>query len=106
MEETLAKFGAVSQETVTEMAIAARRTAGATLGVATSGIAGPGGATPTKPVGTIHIALAYDQGVRHRFLRLPFDRVRNRLATAYGALELVRKHCIEVETSNLETTVG
>jgi len=98
--------GAVSQETVTEMANAARIRSGSTLGIATSGIAGPGGATPTKPVGTIHIALASDQRVRHRLLQLPFDRMRNRLATAYGALELIRRHCIEAQTSNVETTVG
>jgi nicotinamide-nucleotide amidase len=103
---TLTTHGAVSKETVTAMASAARTLTGATLGIATSGIAGPGGATPSKPVGSIHIALASAKRVRHRFIQLPFDRERNRLATAYTALELIRKHCIEAETSNVETTVG
>jgi nicotinamide-nucleotide amidase len=57
-QETLEKFGAVSEETVREMAEGARRISGADYALATSGIAGPDGGTDEKPVGTVCIGLA------------------------------------------------
>ena len=68
--------GAVSREVVEQMAEGARRVLGCDCAVATSGIAGPGGATPDKPVGTVWIACATPRVTVSRLLRLPGDRAR------------------------------
>ena len=61
--ETLAKYDAVSRETVIEMVKGAMKTLKTDCAVATSGIAGPGGGTPEKPVGTVWIAAAYKNDI-------------------------------------------
>jgi nicotinamide-nucleotide amidase len=88
--QVLEKFGAVSPQTVCQMASGARRAAGATYAVATSGIAGPTGGTPQKPVGTVHFALATPHGVWHRLVTFP-NRGRERTLTAsvYTAASLL-----------------
>ena len=89
-EAILTEFGAVSQETVAAMAEGARTRLGADYALATSGIAGPGGGTPQKPVGTIWIGLATPEGTVTRLLRSGKDRQRNIEYTALHALNLLR----------------
>ena len=87
--------GAVSEPVARAMAEGARRRAGSTLALATTGIAGPGGGSPEKPVGTVHIALATADGTHHRLLRLPFNRERNRIISAWAALDMARRWALD-----------
>src|SRR5919107_3976834 len=73
-EETLATRGAVSAECAREMAEGARRAFGAEVAVATTGIAGPGGATERKPVGLVYIAFAGQDGVTTEEFHFPGGR--------------------------------
>ncbi len=88
--EVLLTHGAVSAETVLQMASGARRAAGATYALAVSGLAGPGGGSEEKPVGTVHFALAAPEGNYHRLIRyrLP-TRGLIRAGSAYSALSLL-----------------
>jgi len=92
---TLERFGAVSEETAREMAYGVRRRFGATIGLSVTGIAGPGGGTPAKPVGTVHIALDDKDGTRlHRKLLLPGERALIRRWTTSVALSMIRRHLL------------
>jgi nicotinamide-nucleotide amidase len=88
--ETLQKHGAVSEETISEMAELVRKKFGTSIGVATSGVAGPGGATPEKPVGTVWIALADGKQIITRKLQLSKDRMINIRMASVGVLNLIR----------------
>jgi nicotinamide-nucleotide amidase len=91
-EELIESRGAVSAEVTHELAEGIRRRSGATLGLGITGIAGPGGATPEKPAGTVHIALANASSVNERAFRFPGDRERVRWQAAQSALDMVRRH--------------
>jgi nicotinamide-nucleotide amidase len=93
--ETLLSHGAVSQETIIEMAEAVRNKFKTTFGVATSGIAGPGGGTSDKPVGTVWIACAGPNGTKARKLQLTNYRELNIQLTATYLLELLRKTIVK-----------
>ena len=75
-EQTLATYGAVSEQTAREMAEGACKALGVDVAVATSGIAGPGGGSPGKPVGTVCMAIAMPGGIYSTTLHLPGDRGR------------------------------
>lgn len=89
--EALVMHGAVSEPVAREMAVGAREKFGADLAIAVTGIAGPGGGTPEKPVGTVYIALASTAGVEvKRFLNV-WDRETFKQVTATQALEWLRQ---------------
>ena len=89
--ELLDRHGAVSDEVARAMAEGARRRFGADLGVATTGISGPGGGTAEKPVGLVHVALARGEGTHADSFVFPLDRARHRTLTAQVALDWVRR---------------
>lgn len=87
--ETLARHGAVSQPCALEMARGVRRLLQADIGLSVTGIAGPTGGTPDKPVGLVYVALAAaDQEVCRRFV-WDGDRAENKARSAHAALELL-----------------
>ena len=89
--DTLREHGAVSEPVVRQMASGARRATGASVGLAITGIAGPGGATPEKPVGTVWIASDIEGEVQTRLLRLWGGRDDVRQRAAQWIMELVRR---------------
>src|SRR6202171_1058629 len=84
--------GAVSPEVAVALAEGIRRRVGSALGVGITGVAGPGGGSEEKPVGTVHIALAHNGGVAERGATLPGDRESIRWQASQIALDLVRVH--------------
>jgi nicotinamide-nucleotide amidase len=89
--ELLAKHGAVSAATAEAMAEGARRMLGADVGLAVTGIAGPGGGTPEKPVGLVFVHAAGPDGSSARELTIPGDRADVRGRATVIALHLVRR---------------
>ena len=94
--ETLKTLGAVSEQTVIEMANSVKTKFAADYGVASSGIAGPAGGTPEKPVGTVWIACSHPKGVATKLLHLTTDRSINIHLTAISALNLLRMCILEL----------
>jgi nicotinamide-nucleotide amidase len=88
--ETLEQFGAVSEPTIIEMANLVRTKFNTDIGVATSGIAGPGGETPEKPVGTVWIAYSDKHQTITRKLQLSRDRMLNIKMASIAVLNLIR----------------
>ena len=90
--ELIESKGAVSPEVAQALAQGIRRRIGATLGVGITGIAGPSGGSPEKPVGLVYIALADANGSRDRTLRFPGDRERIRWHASQAALDMLRRY--------------
>ena len=79
--------GAVSEACVLAMADGVRKRFACDYGIAVSGIAGPGGGSEAKPVGTVWLALADEKGTEARLFHFPHERLGNKWASAYEALQ-------------------
>ena len=93
--KTIELHGAVSSEAAIALAQGIRRRSGTSLGVGITGIAGPDGGTPEKPVGTVHIALAGEAGCREKQFQFPGGREQVRWSATQMALDWVRMHFLD-----------
>jgi len=91
---TLKKFGAVSPQVAREMAFGGREALSVDICIADTGIAGPGGAAPGKPVGLFFLSLASRDGVRHRRLDLTGTRAQNKKSAAAAALAWLKEYLL------------
>ena len=97
--ESLARHGAVSEPVARQMAEGVRRNAGADIGLATTGVAGPDGGSAEKPVGTLWLALADGAGtIAHRY-QLMTDRARNKELASQLALDWIRRRLLGLPIS-------
>ncbi len=90
--DTLHAYGAVSRETVLEMARGARKILDADIAVSVSGIAGPAGGLPNKPVGTTWIGLSARDGEWARVFYFKGDRLQNKSSSADAALQMLKDY--------------
>jgi len=88
--------GAVSLEVARGLAEGVRTRLGTTIGVAITGIAGPGGGSEEKPVGTVHIAVATPNETQHRLFRFLGNRERIRWQASQAALDMVRRELMKI----------
>jgi nicotinamide-nucleotide amidase len=93
--ETIDRHGAVSRETAAALARGARDSSGADVGVGITGVAGPSGGTPEKPVGLVWFAVADARGTTTRKARFRGSRDEVRERAARTALDMVRRRLIE-----------
>ncbi|MCL4511583.1 MAG: competence/damage-inducible protein A [Bacteroidetes bacterium] len=96
-EELLVKFGAVSEEVALAMAEGIRKISGTDISVSVTGIAGPTGGTPDKPVGLVYIGVADSAGTVVKKHIFPDERIRFKDRASQAALELVRKRILGLE---------
>lgn len=92
--ELIEEHGAVSAEVAEAMAEGVKERAGTDFGLSVTGVAGPGGGTPEKPVGLVFVALSDDAHTEHRRLMLPGDRHLIRWRSSQAALDLLRRRLI------------
>jgi nicotinamide-nucleotide amidase len=90
--QMLDRHGAVSPQVAEAMAMGVRQRSGTDLGLSVTGIAGPEGGTPEKPVGLVYLALAWEGGVASKEYRFFEDRSANKRRSTLMALDLVRRH--------------
>ena len=102
--DTLLQYGAVSRHTAEEMAAGVRSRLKTDIGVAVTGIAGPDGGTPEKPVGLVYIGLSSEKGTVTKELRLLGNRKRIRTITALHVFDMIRRHVsgLEIDTGDKE----
>jgi nicotinamide-nucleotide amidase len=94
--ESLERFGAVSREVALEMARGVRARAKSDLGIGITGIAGPGGGTPEKPVGTVHVAMVHSEGEWEQRYLFPWGRDRFKQVAVATALDRIRRHLLSI----------
>jgi nicotinamide-nucleotide amidase len=94
-ESLITEHGAVSEPVAIAMAAGARTTTKARVGLAITGVAGPGGGTPEKPVGTVWIAVDIDGDTQTRLLRMWGDREEIRQRSAQWTMELLRHRLLQ-----------
>jgi nicotinamide-nucleotide amidase len=95
-EDTLEKYGAVSEETAREMAIGIARAACTDIGVSVTGVAGPDGGTEEKPVGLVYIGLYIKGEVKVKRLRMFGDRQKVRNRTVVSTLDWLRRELLSI----------
>ncbi|MBU3156280.1 competence/damage-inducible protein A [Clostridium estertheticum] len=93
-KETLDKYGAVSSEVAAEMALGIAKTAGTSIGISTTGIAGPGGGSEEKPVGLVYVGLYINGQVKTKMLKLSGDRQKVRERATKQLLDWVRRELL------------
>jgi nicotinamide-nucleotide amidase len=96
-KDTLKRYGAVSRETAREMVMGIVETTGANLGLAVTGIAGPGGGSEHKPVGLVYIGIAANSQVEVKQYQMQGDRKRIKHSTAILALDLLRRKLLNID---------
>ncbi len=93
--EDIEKYGAVSEEVAAQMAEGVRKLAGSDFGIGITGIAGPGGATPRKPVGLVYVGLSYDGGIEVVRNRFTGTRLQIKFQSTQKALDMLRRKLIK-----------
>ncbi len=91
-EETLKEYGAVSEQTAREMANGVRKLLDVDIAIATTGIAGPGGATPTKPVGLVYASLSSPEKTIVKKFVFKGEREENKESFANAALNILLEY--------------
>ncbi|MCH2084435.1 MAG: competence/damage-inducible protein A [Saprospiraceae bacterium] len=94
-EHTLKQYGAVSEQTVIEMVKGTNKVLGSDIAVAISGVAGPGGGTKEKPVGTVWIAVGNQKKIVTKKLSIGKDRIKNIEYSSVQALNMIRQFAVE-----------
>ncbi|MBS3945114.1 MAG: CinA family protein, partial [Melioribacter sp.] len=95
-EDTIANNGAVSLEVAMQMAEGIKSISGSDIGLATTGIMGPTGATPTKPVGLVYIGICDDKICTAKEFRFGDDRLLNKDRASQAALEMLRRNLLGI----------
>ena len=95
-EEVIQKFGAVSKEVAEQMAQGVKSISGSDIGLSVTGILGPTGDTPAKPIGYVIIAVCDDKSCISKVFRFGDDRLLNKDRTSQAALEMVRRNLLGI----------
>ncbi|HJX31763.1 MAG TPA: nicotinamide-nucleotide amidohydrolase family protein, partial [Thermodesulfobacteriota bacterium] len=93
--EVIRNYGAVSEPTAKLMAEGIRKVSGTTLGLSTTGIAGPAGGSPAKPIGTVFISLADGKETATKEYHFPGDRQQIKWMTSEVALNRIRQYFLQ-----------